>query len=421
MLKNYTKMKTKFLTIVLLLCSLFSLGQTNMYPFIVDSMNVMQIPNGKSDRLTSFYKDFQKLLLEQEGQLSILHIGGSHIQADIMSHQIRSHFDSLFPETHASRGLIFPFETAKTNNPYNYKVSHKGEWISSRNVRETRAAQLGMTGIAVTTMDTIAEISVNLNSEEEHHRWKANRIVLIGYADNPRTIPVLLAKDTAYSAVYDSIQSTYTYYINGAQIEQFTIKILQTDTIPHSFTINGFLAENNDYGVEYHAIGVNGASVPSYLSCENFERDLRLIQPHLIVFAIGINDAVPENFSDSVFIANYDSLITRIETVVPNCAYIFVTNNDSYRKIKGRKSSYYVVNRNGLRVEKDFYELARKHDGAVWDMFAIMGGLQSMQKWEAAGLAQRDKIHFTKKGYKLLGDKFYSALIQSYNKTIMEQ
>ena len=39
-----------------------------------------------------------------------------------------------------------------------------------------------------------------------------------------------------------------------------------------------------------------------------------------------------------------------------------------------------------------------------------MGGLKSMEKWQAAGLAQRDKVHLTRAGYLLLGDMLYEAL-----------
>ncbi len=407
--------------VVLCLFPILSFGQVKpSYPFIVDSLNVIQIPNGKSENLTIFYEKLRQILLTKQGQLQILHIGGSHIQADMMSHQVRSHFDSLFPETHASRGLIFPFETAKTNNPYNYKVTHKGNWTASRNVRETRTAMLGLTGIAVTSADSLPEITINLNTSEEQHRWNCTKLTVLGYADSKLVEPKLLANDTIYSATFDSTLSTYIFQLEKPT-ELFTLQIQQNDTIPHNFTVNGFYAENNDYGIVYNSVGVNGASVPSYLSCENFERDLQLIKPDLMIFAIGINDAVPENFSDSTFISNYDSLLTKIKRVVPNCGFIFITNNDSYRKITGKKSSYYSVNRNGLRVERDFFELAQKHNGAVWDMFAIMGGLQSMHQWEAMGLAQKDKIHFTKKGYKLLGDMFYSALIRSYNKTMLER
>lgn len=407
-----------FLSFCLLSIDLLSQSITK-YPFINYSKNEIVVPNGSSERLSLFYDKLNSLLRSGEEQVSILHIGGSHVQADMFSHQVRSYFDTLISDSHASRGIIFPFETAKTNNPGNYKVTHTGKWVSSRNVRDTRVAELGVTGIAVTT-DTIAEISVNLDPVEENHRWSFNRLSVIGYGDSPLVEPVLSVNDTILTAQYDSLQSIYMFDLNKPA-EQFTLKILQQDSVFHSFTVNGFIPENNNPGVVYHAIGVNGASVPSYLSCEHFERDLALIHPDLMIFAIGINDAVPENFSDSVFIAHYDSLLTKIERVVPNCAYIFITNNDSFRKHKSGKKTYYEVNRNGLKVQRDFYELARKHDGAVWDMFTIMGGLNSMRQWEAFGLAQKDKIHFTKKGYKLMGDMLFRAIIDSYNKTMIEK
>ncbi len=395
-------------------------GQQQNYPCVVDSMNTIQIPRGTSERLNCFYSKLYTVVTSESGQLSVMHIGGSHIQADIFSHQVRSHFDSLFPDTHTSRGIIFPYETARTNNPSNYTVSHKGTWEASRNVREERSAPLGVTGIAVTTVDSVAEITVYLNPDVEQHRWKFTRLTLLGSAESPLVEPVLLVNGTELTAKYDSVQSVYVYTLER-EAEAFTLKIVQRDTVTHAFTVQGFLVENDNPGVVYHAIGVNGASVPSYLSCENFERDLALLHPDLFVFGIGINDAVPETFSDSAFIAQYDSLIANIEHVVPDCAYIFVTNNDSYRKIKSGRSSNYEVNRNGLRVQRDFYELAIKHDGGVWDMFAIMGGLCSMKQWEAFGLAKKDKVHFTNKGYKLLGNLFYTALIESYNKTMIDK
>jgi len=47
--------------------------------------------------------------------------------------------------------------------------------------------------------------------------------------------------------------------------------------------------------------------------------------------------------------------------------------------------------------------------------------LTSMKKWEAEDLAQRDKIHFTVKGYQLLGDLLYNALIKEYSNHLQKQ
>ena len=184
--------------------------------------------------------------------------------------------------------------------------------------------------------------------------------------------------------------------------------------LPGEFTLTGVLLENNMPGISVHGVGVNGASVPSYLRCDDFERDLELIRPDLIIFGIGINDASENSFEKQAFKKNYDKLIQIIKRVNPDCALLFMTNNDSYKRAKGKKKNRYEVNTNGLIVEEAFMEMGKKYNAAVWDQFDIMGGLKSMQDWENAGLAKKDKVHFTKEGYQLLGDLLYNALITKY-------
>ena len=71
-----------------------------------------------------------------------------------------------------------------------------------------------------------------------------------------------------------------------------------------------------------------------------------------------------------------------------------------------------------IEAKKTMYKLAKKHDGVIWDLFSVMGGMNSIVKWEENGLAKSDKIHFTTKGYKLTGDLFFEAFIKSYKEFI---
>ncbi|MDR1683485.1 MAG: GDSL-type esterase/lipase family protein [Candidatus Symbiothrix sp.] len=162
----------------------------------------------------------------------------------------------------------------------------------------------------------------------------------------------------------------------------------------------------------YHFIGKNGASVPFYLNCDYLTDTLSVICPDLIIFAIGINDATSRQFSPETFRQNYNQLIETIEQINPDCAFLFITNNDSYRRVTRRK---YRVNPNGETARQVFYQLAEEHQGGVWDLFEWMGGLRSMQKWQNAGLSQRDKVHFTHAGYQLIGNQFFNALIDYIN------
>lgn len=381
------------------------------YPFINYEANRILVPGKDSSRLHLFYEKLDSIVLCRKSKVNVLHIGGSHVQADFFSNQVRLNMDSLNLDMKTSRGVIFPFSVAKTNNPTNYKVKYKGQWKHARNVSRKLDMRLGMTGIAVTTKDTIAEISVFLNPTDSTKRWQFDQLRLLGYAEEGHVVPRLKLDSVHFlDGVYDSLSSSYLYDM-PEPTDSFTVVFQQQDSLFHPFTVNGFLPMNEEDGIVYHSIGVNGASVPSYLRCEDFERDLNLIKPDLVIFGIGINDASGKNFSDSMFVSNYGRLIEHIEAISPNCAFIFVTNNDSYRRIRRGR---YQVNRNGLKARAAFYRLAEKHKGGVWDLFEIMGGLQSMAKWERASLAKKDKIHFTKDGYALVGDMFYNALINSY-------
>jgi lysophospholipase L1-like esterase len=382
------------------------------YDFLDSKYKDIQVPGGDSTRLNRFFQKVDTLLQMGEGRINVLHIGGSHVQADMFSHQVRQDLDAINAGFRTPRGFIFPFSVAKTNNPSNYKVTYSGDWNAVRNVQRNRDIPLGMGGIAVYTNDPHAQINISLNPDQ-NMRWDFNQLRLLGRTmdGSDLVIPVLYYDNDLIEGKLDLISKTYLFELPAPDYS-FSVGFIQKDTVPHSFIVNGFIPEKETPGIVYHAIGVNGASVPSYLNSENFEEELHLLNPDLIIFAIGINDAASNDFTEESFLRNYDDLIEKIERVNPDCAYIFITNNDSYKKISRKK---YAVNRNGLAAREAFYRLAESHQGGVWDFFSLMGGLSSMKQWQTEGLAQPDKVHFKKDGYLLIGDLFYNALINYYN------
>lgn len=321
-----------------------------------------------------------------------------------MSHRIRKNILLNYADVNASRGFIFPYSAAKKcNNPADYRVSKQGNFTLIRNVYKTYDKPLGVGGIAVYTSDSLAEIKIKMN--DKALEFVTNKITILGASDHGSTTPVIEIDSTEFlPASVDTLLRRYVFEIPAIR-DSFLIRMVcdSTDT----FTINGILLENDNPGITFHSIGVNGACVPSYLRCENFVQDLKLIHPDLVIFGIGINDAHGSSFDTAVFRRNYLRLCDSIRSVNPNCAFVFVTNNDSYRKVGRRK---YSVNTNGLLAREVFFRLAAQTGGAVWDQFGIMGGLKSMEQWQNAGLAQRDKVHFTNAGYTLLGNMLYEAL-----------
>ncbi len=470
------------------------------YDFIDTSLNTIQFPRGSAS-FELFFNKLDTLVFENRGKVRILHIGGSHLQADVISGRIREHLIKEYPGASAGRGFVFPYSAARTNTPASYASSYKGIWDKNKNVQKEITKPLGLLGIAISTSDPRAEITLLLDKYNSEPIWGETSFRVFGFSDSNNVEPVLRIDsmdvfgtlDTAsQSYVFtsprpiDTIQIAFRWSDSTKQAEAAafitdslykdsvaradsltrvadslrldSLGILPssnstasvatadsmfqgdcedvldtnclnrdeelqsamrdsaaTDTVPPRphFTLTGILAENNAPGITYTNVGINGAKVSNYFeeTCPLFEKEMSYYKPDLVIFAIGINDANVEVFNDKAFREDYDMLIKRIRKVSPKTAFIFETNNDSYRKVRKRK---YVQHPNGEVARKSFFMLADKHKAGVWDKFSIMGGLGSMAKWEKADLAKKDKVHFKTAGYQLLGDMFYKALMQAY-------
>lgn len=369
---------------------------------------------GDSIAMERFFAKMDSVVFLGEGNLSIMHIGGSHVQAGTFTQQFRNNLLGISTDLVGGQSFVFPFAAGGTNNPSHFIVSSTGNWAYCRNaVRKETNKRMGLAGAAITTTDANASVSIVSRERRPSNcspDFKFNKITLIGFSETENVEPVVGCNGSVVHGLYDDCRSTYTYALPA-----FTDSVcIFFEMMPGEFTLTGILLENGMPGISVHGVGVNGASVPSYLRCDDFERDLRLIHPDLIVFGIGINDAAEKDFDKTVFKKNYDELIKTIQRVNPDCAFLFVTNNDSYKRQRVKRRTRYEVNPNGLVVEEAFMEMGKQYNAAVWDLLDIMGGLCSMKDWENAGLAQKDKVHFTGTGYQLLGDLLYNALITRY-------
>ena len=377
-------------------------------PYIHLEHNTFHFPGSKKC-FNHFFEKMKYLAVYGEGQIRILHMGGSHIQADIYSNRMRNHLSNFLPNLMSARGLIFPYSTAKTNNPRNYKVSSSGQWSAVRNVDRTLANPLGLSGISVSTSDTSAKLNITFETPRET-KHDFIRVKVLHNTDSLSFSIKWLGKDSASITTADG----FTLIEFETFQNEISLGFEQTDSLQTRFELYGVLLESNRPGFIYSSVGVNGASTWSYLKCELFSKHLSLVPPDLVFFGIGINDAHDPNFSEKNYFANYEKLMLQMRAVNPEVCFVFITNNDSYGYNK-------KLNTNATAVQKVMFDLAKKYDGAVWDLFSIMGGLKSSTAWRDANLMAKDRIHFSGEGYNLLGDLLYNAFMEAFEDYLKTQ
>jgi lysophospholipase L1-like esterase len=359
-----------------------------------------------SMKFERFYQKWNDVIQNKRGNVHIMHIGGSHVQAGTMSNRIRRHVLAEYGGEPADRGLIFPYSAANVcNNPRDYSITRSDAFSLIRNVYKEYPSPLGMSGISVYCTQSVHSIKFKMNDPD--YDFATDTLVLFGRS-NGMYIDPILKYDTIwrFPDEADLDNERYYFYLDRP-LQEFTFYF--PCGTPDTFFVNGVWLKNGKPGVTFTSIGVNGAAVPSYLRCKNFTRDMKAFPPDLVIFGIGVNDAYGNDFDSTAFKNNYLQLIARIRAANPDCAFIFLSNNDTWKK--GRKGRYYV-NQTGPEVSEVMHRLADLTGGAVWDQFEVMGGLGSMDKWFKKGLGQKDRVHFTVNGYNLIGDLFWHAFVQ---------
>ena len=377
---------------------------TSEFNFVDYNKNFIHFYN-KHSNFNTFFGKLETLLTRREGKVKILQIGGSHIQAEVWPDQVRKNFLQLAPNINGGRGFVFPFKIAETWNPKNFQISYTGEWKSFRNSVKKHRAKWGVSGITAKTTDSIASFQIQYR-DATLTRYKFNRIKVFHNLDTAN-YKVELTFPTAIK-INTNREIGYTEFILEEEQDSLSVSIQKTQESLIPFNLYGLSLENDTPGIVYTSLGVNGAKTSSFLRNELFVDQLKVINPDLIIFCIGINDAYYPSFCPESYEKNYDQLIDWIKSVNPKAAFLFVTNNDSYYKKK-------YPNKRVFKARESLIKLAQKHNSGMWDLFGVMGGLGSIKKWENKGFAKKDKIHFTRKGYELIGDILFSALIKEYD------
>ena len=179
-----------------------------------------------------------------------------------------------------------------------------------------------------------------------------------------------------------------------------------------SYNTTGLAHETGKAGIVYHIMGVNGAT------CESFNKPERIseitsLNPDLVIMSFGTNEAHGRYYSAADHRAQMTNLINELRKGCINTGFLITTPPGAYVK-SGRRTR--VINTRTPKVVDTEKNFAAEYGLALWDLYDVVGGEKfACKNWTAAGMFQRDKIHFTSEGYTLQGLLLHEAFIKAYN------
>ncbi|WP_188111993.1 GDSL-type esterase/lipase family protein [Aquimarina sp. RZ0] len=363
----------------------------------------------------SFKKLFHKLDVVAKGgkeDIHIFHIGGSHIQADIYSNRLRTYLQHMSPTSKGQRGFIYPYRIASTNNPSNYNVEFDGEWKGYRCSIRKDSVAWGMSGVTAVFKDSISNIKVKANYrgyDAQHYNFNKIRIFYDNWSND---YEIYFKENSIIANTKINKKAHYIEFTLTKTLEELEFCIQRVINAENSeFLMMGLELMNDNSGIEYTTIGVNGASFDYYSRCHYFEEQLMLYKPDLFIVSVGTNDAYHPDFRPESYRASYEDLILTVQKANPDCAVLLTVPNDSYYKKQHPNPRTRIM-------QKIIYELAEKHKMAVWDFYEIMGGFNSSRDWYQHKLMPKDRIHFTQLGYRIKADLLLQAITNSWEESL---
>lgn len=330
---------------------------------------------------------------------SIVHIGDSHLQADISTGYVRSQMQ--FDYGDAGRGLIVPLRLNRTNEPVDYYFKSQTPWSPLKFMSAHWSRAMGFTGASLTTSSPTAEITVGSRVTDTYSTFSDLSLFHDGDVEIES---VTLDDGTRIDNPTVDHGRGSTRILLPRATGSATVRFRPLS----GFSLFGAYLSGSRPGVFYNVIGNNGATFNSYNRVPSFGRGVASMDPDLIIVSLGTNEAFG-NVDEARMIDQIDRLVADLRRSNPGAQLLLVTPMECQR----RSGKGYVVNSNVKTIRNIIVQYGKDHHIPVYDWYVMAGGDSASNKWIGEGLYGKDRIHHTVKGYRVTGFMLYDALTKA--------
>lgn len=345
-------------------------------------------------------------------KMKVIHFGDSHVQADIFTHEIRQRMMAGFGI--GGRGLVFPYNAAKTHPGADYITSYTGRWENTKNVNWVKKHDLGLSGVTIHTTDKTASFTIKFFANNYNRKNTVLKIYR-KYSDQSFDLKVQTRQHNlpVFVPNYADSGKTYVSVPIPENTDYVTVYVKQSNPKQTFFECHGLSFESEEEGgVVYSAVGINGAGLNSILAQNLMDDQIKEMQPDLMVIDLGGNDWYGGNMNEADYQFKMESIIKRFRNAAPEASIIIGTSQDIHH--------LGVSLTECIKAAEIAKKVAFENDCAFYDYYTVAGGRYSMLHWLKAGLAQYDRVHLNNPGYYLRGELFYNAILNSYYDVLLK-
>ena len=369
----------------------------------------------------SYLHDFFKKI-SQTKRLSVLHYGDSQIESDRITSYLRQKMQLQFggygvgmiPATDIFNS--FSFNQTYSNNFKRYTI------FGGKKLKSKRYGAMASASRFTAEMDTA---KVNLDSLPNQTAWiqvapskraysHSRNFTRVTLHYNDCVVPVKL-KVTQNQKVIKEAD-----LITDAKQHALTLTFSKTpENLKFEFSgkispnICGFTLQGNS-GLTLSNIALRGSDgmVFRRMKYANMSAMMHQDNTQMVFMQFGGNSVV--YFKDSTQVHHYANWYKRqIQTVrkaMPGKMIVVIGPSDM-SKLNGTTHETYPFLPYTVSEMK---RAALEADAAYWDLYAAMGGYNSMPAWVEKRLAANDYIHFSNKGAKFAAQLFWNAFWAEY-------
>lgn len=433
------------------------INELQINPLLIDH-SFQEIKN--TFALNDFFKKLEELENDKRDQITIMHIGDSHVQGPYFPQYIRQGLQSKWGN--AGRGFVFPYRVAGTNGAVDARFKASGEWTSVRNVKSNGKDDIGLSGIYLETTDRDFVMEINLKKSLD----EVTQIKIISPHPNRFSLSVTqedhLLKKTTSTQTYKVTSGDYLgkialkfnttvssiQRVNG--MKNTNLKAGQSLKIPNNnsktearsnvnftnlstddgitfqipsgtnklylraaqnapkYVIDGLLLGTSKKGIHYHAIGVNGTKFSDYNKFPRFFDQMAALNPDLILISLGTNESFNDNYTEEQLKIDMDIFNREMIKRGMTGSVLLTSPPPSMRNRK-------TINYTATVYAYEMGVFANLNSWAFYDLHSVSKTSKAMPDWFDAQLTSKDKIHFLEKGYQLQADLLVESILNAYS------